>query len=72
MQQAGRWKSPTVSGHYAWAELASSPEESGGSGEVEVPEVIPAVLWLLAVVAVVGAVGGESAEDGREKRITAA
>lgn len=45
-----------MSGHYARAELASSPEESGGGGE-EVPEVILAVLWLLAVVAVVGGIG---------------
>ena len=28
MQQAGRWESPTMPGHYARVELASSPEES--------------------------------------------
>ncbi|MDE0528275.1 MAG: hypothetical protein OXH85_06260 [Truepera sp.] len=61
-----------MSGHYARAGLAGSPEESGGSGEVEVPEVILAALWLLAVVAVVGAVAGESAEDGRRTPSAAA
>ena len=28
MQRAGRWQSPTMPGHHARAELASSPEES--------------------------------------------
>ena len=65
MQQAGRWESPTVSGHYAWAGLASGPEESGGGGEV-VPEVILAVLWPLAVVAARGGWGiGRRWEENR-------
>ena len=28
MQLVGRWESPTMPGHYARVELASSPEES--------------------------------------------
>ena len=42
------------------------PKSPWGGGKVEEPEVILAVLWLLAVVAAVGAVGGGWQKMGRE------